>query len=821
MIRYNRIIYRLDSVLFDSIIPMERAENGMKNAHWKFAAGWILVLLLALLLSPAQAAEGVLSGDLDSFFGWVYPAQNLPDGAVLRDQTIRISSIVGKGTAADGSAPVEELTACAVEFVSGDEFLRDAVRLTIDQRNLVNPATLAESTVVTANISIDNSRLSAPGSASFTFTFRSASYSVRKEETLTVLPPEDLPSVKQLTDNPVFYRKPGDTFTTADAARLLVSADLIDFCRERNLPVPQYGANIDRIQQAGLECPESADLFCLTDYGVFDLTMHYFIANAQWDIPFRVQSKPYYLRGASWIMPGETAKYTITDEDAAASRKFTFSVTGNEAEIDPAAGVLKVSQRAEIGKPLTVAITPEGDEPYTMTVRVVGGQLSVLPETETETENGFLVPVPAGAGWNTTVSPERDNGWIYRTYGTGENGSALILEARTDSTGNVFREDDLAAMRYYDSFSFNSNARNLRSEDVRIDGHTARLYTYTTQDKSGKLYRIGEVIYTRNNTTLTMTLYASKDGAGESALSPVTMEDMKRIAAEIHYDEAQASIRQADTALSAVPEDGIGIVSAGKRIQMTASFANPEAVSGQNGNAGVLWEILDPSTGTASEDASVDRDGVVTVRENLEAETEVEVRAVSEVFGTRASCRLTLIPASRRLSVVPADSFYYVGTDLPVRLQAEIEPETVPLRGLVWSTSLPEISEVVPGEDGSAAVSFTDSPQELTVTVRDPGGRKAKSVVHIVNPVTGLEISSRGNAKPGRSMTFRAVPEPKYNIDSRFEWSLNVGEEVAVIGKDGVLTVSKNAQPGTVITVTCKALGAPEPLIAQKQVTVE
>ena len=70
-------------------------------------------------------------------------------------------------------------------------------------------------------------------------------------------------------------------------------------------------------------------------------------------------------------------------------------------------------------------------------------------------------------------------------------------------------------------------------------------------------------------------------------------------------------------------------------------------------------------------------------------------------------------------------------------------------------------------------------------------------------------------------MTFRAVPEPKYNIDSRFEWSLDVGEEVAVIGKDGVLTVSKNAQPGTVITVTCKALGAPEPLIAQKQVTVE
>ena len=70
-------------------------------------------------------------------------------------------------------------------------------------------------------------------------------------------------------------------------------------------------------------------------------------------------------------------------------------------------------------------------------------------------------------------------------------------------------------------------------------------------------------------------------------------------------------------------------------------------------------------------------------------------------------------------------------------------------------------------------------------------------------------------------MTFRAVLEPKSGVDSRVEWSLDVDENIAVIGQDGVLTVSRNAKPGTEITVICKALGAAEPIVAEQRLTVE
>ena len=794
-------------------------EPNMKNKHWKLTAGMILALLLALLLLPAAAEEGVISGDLDGFFGWVYPTSVLPENAVPRDHTIQISSMVPRNAA--DSSRLEGLTGCTVEFVRGDEFLREAVKVTFDRMNNVNYATLAENTVVTANITIDNAALTAPGTATFVFTFQSEHYTAKKTETLRVLSPEEVPSVTELFDGPVFYLKPGDSFTTAEAAQALLKTDLLAFCVEKGLSVPQHGANIDRIQQEGLEYTEGEDVFRLTDYGIFDLTMHYFIANMQWDIPFRVQCKSYYLRGPRWVQPGQTAKYTITDEDAAASRKYTFSVSGNEAVIDAAAGELEVSENAEVGKALFVSAAPEGDAAYMMEVRVVDGQLAALPEMGTEAENGFLVPVPSGNGWNTTVSQARDNGWIYRSYGTGEGGSTLIIEARTDSLGNTFREDDLAVQTYYDGIVFNSSAKNLRKENTRIDGHTARLFTYTTVDQGGQLYRVGEIVYARNNTTLTVNVYAALEGSDESALAPVSMSDLKKIAAQIHYDEEQASIRQADTKLTLTAEEDAELVSAGRTVRMIPTFANPESVSEAMQNAGIFWEILDAATGEPTDAAVMGKDGVITVRETLEEETVVEVKAVSEAFGTKASYLLTLIPASRKISIIPEQAYYLRGTEIPVVLKAEIFPETIPPKGLVWATSLPEVSEVLSEEDGTGLVRLTGDARELTVTVTDPNGKTAKAIIRAVDPVTGLEISSRGAARPGRTMTFRAVLEPKSGVDARVEWSLDVDEEIAVIGQDGVLTVSRNAQPGTEITVICKALGAAEPIVAEERLTVE
>ena len=211
----------------------ERRKLNMKHTHWKWMIGCVLALLLALLLLPASAEEGVISGDLDGFFGWVYSTGSLPENAVLRDHNIQISSMVPRNAA--DAAGAEGLTGCTVEFVRGDEFLRDAVKVTFDRMNSVNYATLSENTVVPANITIDNAVLTAPGTATFVFTFQSEHCTAKKTETLQVLSPEEIPSVTILSDEPVFYRKPGDAFTTAEAAQALLKSDLLTFCMEKNL----------------------------------------------------------------------------------------------------------------------------------------------------------------------------------------------------------------------------------------------------------------------------------------------------------------------------------------------------------------------------------------------------------------------------------------------------------------------------------------------------------------------------------------------------------------------------------------------------------
>ena len=776
------------------------------------------VLLLSFLApAPAMAkAEGMLSADLDSFFGWVYCTRNLPQGASLRDQSLQVSSLY------HASGQPEGLISCSVEFVSGDEHLRDAVKVNCTRASIINYATLAESTNVTAEISIDNDALSEPGTAVFSFLFESEHYALRKTETLRVLAEEQMPTVTELFTDPVFFMKPGYTFTTSDAARALLTTDMLSFCAANNLPAPLYGSNIERPEGSkGLDYLEAADLFSVKDYGVFPLTMHYYIANAQWEIPFRVQSKSYTIRGASWIMPGESGKYRILDEDAAASRRFTFSVTGNEATIDPQTGDLTVSESAAPGNPLTITITPEGDEPYTMIVSVVDGQLGKTLEMEEEPqmENGFRVPVPAG--WNTTVSASRDNGWIYQSHGRGETGSTLVLEVCTGSLGNTFLEEDDDVRKYYDTITFNANAKDLQQEDIVVWGHYVRLFTYTTRNQNNQVVRVGQIVHARNNTVLMMNLYAMQDGADETTLVPVTMADLKRLATNVRYDESQASIRQKDTRLTITAKEDTHVLSAGHNLQFSAAFANPETVNANLQNNGIVWEVVDSTTGEPSPWATVNRDGSVSVLKTLEAETKTEVRATSETFGTQASYSLTLLPASRRISIEPAEVYYYRGTEAPITLQALIEPETVPLLGLTWSTSLPELSEIIPGEDGTAVVRYTGEPRGMNVTVLDPSGRTAKATVKVVDPVQNVSITVRGKPVPGNSITCRPAFEPKRGIETNVEWSVDVGEDVAVIGRDGVLTISRNTKPGTVITVTCKALGAPEPVIAREQIVVE
>ena len=108
---------------------------------------------------------------------------------------------------------------------------------------------------------------------------------------------------------------------------------------------------------------------------------------------------------------------------------------------------------------------------------------------------------------------------------------------------------------------------------------------------------------------------------------------------------------------------------------------------------------------------------------------------------------------------------------------------------------------------------------------RDLGGTKTQfykiylevSDMNVMIPVETVELTVKGNAKPGATVTVSAALAPREAGNKNVEWSLDVGEEIAVINANGQVRISKEAASGTKITVTCTALGAPEPV----QTTVE
>ena len=106
------------------------------------------------------------------------------------------------------------------------------------------------------------------------------------------------------------------------------------------------------------------------------------------------------------------------------------------------------------------------------------------------------------------------------------------------------------------------------------------------------------------------------------------------------------------------------------------------------------------------------------------------------------------------------------------------------------------------------------------MTVKEPGGKSAKISIVVGDPVTAVALSAKGKAKPGGTVTLAAKLTPAKPVNKAVEWSVDVGEDVATINEKGQLKIQQGAAEGTVITVTCKALGAPEPITETIQVTV-
>jgi len=800
----------------------------------------LLVFVLAAMLLPvfgvfAEETEeqtaivkekGLPGVNPATLFSWYYATADLPSGSTLADNSLRFDKLYPAQITGDAETPEgEKVTGATVTWKDGGYYLIKAIQVTVDDEG--------------AEIRLNPDKMKWTGNTVVILTLESEHYRYETQQALLVLDPTKTPAFTQKVFNPVFNVALGSTFTAQDLLGGIATVDYPAFCQANRLPYPDAEVKVEETEIPGITLDENTGVFTLEDYGVYDLNLKLRIANLVWKLPFRIEAEPYSITGPGFVMPGTNARYRVTDQDAAAGRLYTWSVEGDGVTIDPKDGTLSVSEDAKTNTYIKVLLTPDKDPAINTSVLVPEGvlpqQLYVMHETETEGESekpaepapltdkeaGFSVAVPEGDNWRTGVSANRQDGWMFRCVTSGTGGATVAVDARTDRITTGFREDDLAAMSYYNENTFPDSVKNQQSRDIRIDGHLAREYLFTITDQNGQATHYGQICYCRNNQALTVRVFTTKQGTGADNLIPVTMKDLDRIAEGIRYEPDENTITREDARLTLTIPQEEDLLVVGKSLPLTVDFANPDKINDKAKNNGITWVIKDAETGEVTDAASVSAYNVLSVKRELDKVMKLEVTAVSEAFGTKASGTITVCPLTQEISVEPDMIYWYRNRENPpVTVKASVKPESIPLNKLTWKAFDERKLTVTPGEDGTAVLTFLNGGNN-SATVTAPDGTKGLVRIRTVTPVESIRMEKKGKAIPGKKVTYIVRFEPDKLIVKDVEWSIDVDEDIAVINEKGEIAIGPETKPGTVITVTCKALGAPEPLIVTDEMTVE
>ena len=363
----------------------------------------------------------------------------------------------------------------------------------------------------------------------------------------------------------------------------------------------------------------------------------------------------------------------------------------------------------------------------------------------------------------------------------------------------------------------------LETEETEIDGHLARIYLLRVKGSMGESCQ-GVIQYIRDSKQFRLRLLTEpQNGTTWEQLPKVTMADMRSLAKEVRYEPTGEDITLADGELTITAKGDFSVLSAGKKLQFTAAFADPAKVKAVDKSLeaeAINWAVADAETGETAEGVSINEKGLLTVDKNLAAAKKVIVKCGAPFFKTLAEYPLTVLPAVIAITTDPEEIVFFAGTDAVSEVKALLEPDTVPLLGIDWQLKKEGTVEMTPGEDGTATFKPL-AAGKTTVTVSEPGGKKYTLKVSVVEPVTAVDLSCSGKPVPGGTVTVKAVLTPKNAGVKDVKWVLVTGAEVAEINEKGQVKISKDAPHGTLISVSCEALGASEPVYGLTAFNVE
>lgn len=783
---------------------------------------WIALLLTAVLMlsvaptSFAAKKEEATAYGLDgSFFCWLYATDTIPEGVEVVEAHDSIHLYQSSYTDESKKKPEEYVFDVEVSFVSGDERLKDAV--------IIDKSADGQS----MSVRIDNNVIRQPGEAVLHFVCEGENLRAEFDRTVRVLDYNEYVPFTEVSENLEFTYYPGD-IVDERAIRQAAAVDHVTEIASR-LPQADHDKEVFRMMGYRYSGPTLQDLpASLFDYTYNEQTYEEQIIarnpgsgqatvlcefnNVCFRVPVTINVLGYSLNGPAMIKPGETAEYTIKQLDGKA-RSFTYTVEGEGASFTNG----KLTAGNEAGT-VTLVATPDTGEPAAKKQILVSDGVLGIFETTRTTYGGFVFNriTDSNAGFQygridggyaaLYSNPQTDVPELYVTYCCYYSGS--------------FMENPEDALAYYDSDRFKerySFGEIKEQGDLEFDGHPARYYLMTVPMDDGTTSSGGYLVYVRNDIYLVIAVRTYVDSPDKTP-TPVTLADLKTAAMDLDYDPSDLEILQTDGVITVSCKEDTHTVTAGKKLNFSGVFSKPDITYNNNINA-IVWSVVDAETGEPSADVTITEKGVLTAGKNISSILKVKVVAASEIFHSQTEYDLTVMPVIKKVILEPAEIFLYEGSDAEVTVAAKLDPDITPI-GLAWTTKKEGVVEAKVNDDGTAVFKAL-AAGKIQYTVKEPGGKTATLKVNVVPPVTALTLSYKGKASPGKTVTITPIFEPKKPGNSAVEWSVNVGEDVATISNKGALKISKDAAPGTVITVTCKALGAPEPVVMTIDVPVE
>lgn len=780
-----------------------------------------LLLCVTLLLgcvgtaSAAKKKNSLMVNDLgDLMDDWYYVPSTVPEGFLNQEKAVM--SIYNT----DGSdGKTESATTCEITFKKGDEALRDVL---VAEQNAEGQW----------EVYVDNSKITAPGKANFHLVAESESYLFERDYTINVLDWGTDPLLEIKNDKPVIEAKIGQTIWDQDLENTVFDLHTGSIFDKLKIKIRSWAAsdffflrNNSNIEYSGdgLVRQDDYSNFNMThfyiipkDYGDHQLTYTYTKGNIQVKIPVTISVKGYAITADSRIAePGGTIQYSV--KGTTEGRTFTWAVDGKGAAIDEN-GKMTIAADAEDGTLFTVTATADNGDVLTAHAFINQNGVLKVDQWNTVTAAGFDMVYPQGEKW-TVYGGQRQNEVFVALTEPDEQGNTLYMDGTWFTTGNgktwEFLEDPEKAKPFIEDMVGNSpNYENYAMEIIDLDGHPCGVASFTYYSNGSFYAHMAILFYVRNNRILRYRLYSQNEaGAAPEQIPKATLNDVKMVACLTGYNPASAPFTLDNAALTLTAKDNAVAVTAGKTLQFTAAFADQVNISAKEKNNGVTWSVVKADSGEEDAAATINNKGLLKIDKGLAATAEFEVKAVSDVFGTTASYKVTAVPVVSKVLVEPAELFFYVGKEDPQTVKAALEPDTVPPIGITWTPAKKDIVEIIDNGDGTAVLKPLKAGK-TTVAVKEPGGKNAKLNVSVVDPVESVELEVKGNAKAGGTVTVDAALQPKTAGNKNLEWSLDVGEDIATIDAKGKVKISKEAASGTKITVTCKALGAPEPIVA-------